>query len=446
MICKIKSAIEKFSMIKKGDSVIVALSGGADSMALAFFLNSVKNEYEITLKAAHVNHGIRGAAADADEAFVKDFCDKNDIELYVLHADIPGIAKETGETHEECGRRIRYEFFESIDDKSLIATAHNLNDNAETLLFRIARGTGLKGMCAIPPVRGRIIRPLIGCSREEIETYCSENNISYVTDETNLSDDYTRNFIRHEILPCFEQMNPSFLLAADRLIQTAREDEEFFKEQTDKLLRKSKSGDGYLADELKCAPLCILKRAAAAVIEAETGIKPENRHINNVVDIIKNGGSVQIGGGYSFRIRKGVFENFTPNYENEDYSFILTEGSTDFSSYSVNASIIYKKDLTDTQKIHKQMLDIFLDCDKIIGKLVIRNKRSGDVFSPSGFSGHKKLKKMFQEKGIPPEKRNSYPVVCDDKGIVAVPGLGVAKRVYVDSDSQKIWKVSFRGL
>lgn len=446
MICKIKSAIEKFSMIKKGDSVIVALSGGADSMALAFFLNSVKNEYGITLKAAHVNHGIRGASADADEAFVKDFCDKNGIELHVLHADVPQIARETGETHEECGRRIRYEFFESIDDKSLIATAHNLNDNAETLLFRIARGTGINGLCSIPPVRGRIIRPLIECSREEIEAYCAVNNISYVTDETNLSDEYTRNFIRHEILPLFEKINPSFLNSADRLISCAREDEAFLKSEAAKLLEKSETDNKYSADILKTADDSILKRTVSVIIENETGIKPDSKHINDIVDIIKDGGNTQICGGYSFRIRKGMLEKFLARSENEDYCFNLEEGDIGFLSYFISAGIIYKKDLTDTQKIHKQMLDIFLDCDKIIGKLIIRNKRSGDIFSPSGFKGHKKLKKMFQEKGIPPEKRDSYPVLCDDGGIVAVPGFGVSKRVYVDSNSQRIWKVSFRGL
>lgn len=446
MICKIRSAIEKFSMIKKGDSVIVALSGGADSMALAFFLNSVKDEYGITLSAAHVNHGIRGESADADEAFVKKFCEKNTIKLHVLHADVPGIALKTGESHEECGRRIRYEFFESIDKDSLIATAHNLNDNAETLLFRLARGTGIKGLCAIPPVRGRIIRPLIECSRNEIEEYCKKNNISYVTDETNLSDDYTRNFIRHEILPLFEKINPSFLSSADRLIQAVREDEAFLSEQAALLFEKCKNNDKYSVMVLKNAPDCVLKRTVAAIIEKETGIKPESRHINDIVDIIKNGGCKQICAAANFRVRKGMLEKFTPDNKNEDYSLYLTVGCTEFSSYFVNANIIYKKDLTDTQKIHKQMLDIFMDCDKIIGKLIIRNKRSGDTFSPSGFKGHKKLKKMFQEKGVPPEKRDSYPVLCDDLGIVAVPGFGVCKRVYVDSRSQRIWKVSFRGL
>ena len=319
MICKIKSAIEKFSMIKKGDSVIVALSGGADSMALAFFLNSVKDEYGITLSAAHVNHGIRGAVADADEAFVKKFCENNGIALHILHVDVPKIASETGETHEECGRRIRYEFFESIDEASLIATAHNLNDNAETLLFRIARGTGLKGICSIPPVRGRIIRPLIECSREEIERYCNDNKISYVTDETNLSDEYTRNYIRHEILPLFEKINPSFLASADRLIDTVREDEAFLSEQADLLLKKCENRDKYSVTDLKNAPECILKRTVASVIEKETGIKPERCHIDEIVGIIKNGGCVQICGGVNFRVRKGMLEKFASYGENLDY-------------------------------------------------------------------------------------------------------------------------------
>lgn len=445
MICKIKSVIEKSSMLKKGDKVIVALSGGADSMALAFFLNSVKNEYGFSLSAAHVNHGIRGESADRDENFVKGFCEKNGIEFHVMHADVPKIASETGETEEECGRRIRYEFFSSIDETAKIATAHNLNDNAETLIFRMARGTGLKGLCAIPPVRGKIIRPLIKCSRAEIEKYCEENKIAYVTDETNLSDEYTRNYIRHEIIPLFEKLNPAFLLSADRLISSLRCDEELLSSQAAELVSESRNEAGYCAEALKNAPESLLMRAVSYVIEEETGLKPEQRHIGAVAEIIKNGGSAEICGGNRFRVRKGVLEKFSSNAENNDYSLVLSEGINSFSSYTAKVSVIYKNDLSDTQKIHKRRLDIFIDCDKIIGKLIIRNKRDGDTFSPKGFKGTKKLKKLFQEKGVPPEKRGTYPVLCDDTGIIAVPGFGVSERVSVDSRSLKIYRVAFGG-
>lgn len=446
MICKIKSVIEECSMLKKGDKVIVALSGGADSMALAFFLNSVKNEYGFSLSAAHVNHGIRGENAYRDENFVKEFCEKNNIEFHVLHADVPKTACETGETEEECGRRIRYEFFSSIDENAKIATAHNLNDNAETLLFRMARGTGLKGLCAIPPVRGNIIRPLIKCSRAEIEKYCEENKIAYVTDETNLSDDYTRNYIRHELIPLFEKLNPAFLLSADRLISSLRCDEELLSSQTAKLVSESKAKAGYSAEVLKNAPEALFMRAVSDIIEEETGLSPERKHIEAVAETVRRGGSAEICGGNRFRVRKGILEKFTPNTESSDYSLALSEGINNFSSYTAKVSIIYKNDLSDTQKIHKQRLDIFIDCDKIFGKLIIRNKRNGDAFSPKGFKGTKKLKKLFQEKGIPPEKRGGYPVLCDDKGIIAVPGFGVSERVSVSGSSQKIYKVAFGGL
>lgn len=197
MLDKALSAVEKYNMLSPGAAVIAAVSGGADSMAMLLFLMKISERYSLSLTVAHVNHGLRGEEARRDEEYVRSFCEKNSLRFEVLHADVAALAKQSGETCEECGRRVRYEFFESIDKNAKIATAHTASDNAETMLFNLARGSSLKGLCGIPPVRGNIIRPLIFCTREDIEVFCRENSLDFVTDSTNLTLDYSRNKIRH---------------------------------------------------------------------------------------------------------------------------------------------------------------------------------------------------------------------------------------------------------
>ena len=210
MICKVKNTIEKHRMLENITSVAVGVSGGADSMCLLHILSKLKEEYSIILKAVHINHGIRGDEAMRDENAVRAYCEKAGIELLVFHKDIPYLAKKMGLGEEECGRQVRYECFSEAHCDA-VATAHSLSDSIETLIFNLSRGTGTKGLCGIPPVRdGNIIRPLIDCTREEIENYCKENGVPYVTDSTNLTDDYKRNYIRHKIVPALSEVNEGY--------------------------------------------------------------------------------------------------------------------------------------------------------------------------------------------------------------------------------------------
>ncbi|MBO5856977.1 MAG: tRNA lysidine(34) synthetase TilS, partial [Clostridia bacterium] len=178
---KAKKAIEKHKMLNKGDTVVVGLSGGADSVCLLHFLNSIKTEYNLTIISAHINHGIRGEEAEKDALFSKTFSENLNVDFRLLKVDCVNEAKKNGETVEEAGRRIRYEFFNSLIGKenSVIATAHNSNDNMETIIFNITRGSSLNGAKGIPPKREIIIRPLIFCTREEIEGYCKENSLEF---------------------------------------------------------------------------------------------------------------------------------------------------------------------------------------------------------------------------------------------------------------------------
>ena len=218
---KIKETIRKYNMLSKGDTVVVGLSGGADSCALIHFLSSVKDDFSLTLIACHVNHMIRGDEADRDEEFSRNLAIELGAEFRLLKINVPQEAEKRHESIEKTARDIRYDFFEKTAEQynAKIATAHTASDNVETVLFNLARGSGIKGLCGIPPVRGRIIRPLITVERDEIEKYCRKNELNYVTDSTNLTDEYSRNKLRHKVVPVLKEINPAIEKTITRMTE-----------------------------------------------------------------------------------------------------------------------------------------------------------------------------------------------------------------------------------
>ena len=302
MICKVKETVKNYGMFNENKKVTVGVSGGADSCALLFSLCQLREEYSLEITAAHVNHGIRGDEALRDELFVKDFCKRLGVKVEFAHFNVPEKAKEMKLGVEECGRILRYDFFESINPNALIATAHNLDDCCETLLLNITRGTSTKGLASIPPVRGNVIRPIINCSRAEIEAFCKENRIDFVTDSTNSDDAYTRNNIRLNIIPKLKEINPSFINAASRLMEDARLDNDYFNSFVEDVITKSHCNGGYNCKEISANHPAVIKRVVARIIEAETGAAPESKHIDTVCNIL-SGGKTQILGATQVTVK-----------------------------------------------------------------------------------------------------------------------------------------------
>ena len=205
---KVLSTIKANEMIKQGDRVIVGLSGGADSVALLCVLLELKDELGITLSAVHINHCLRGAESDSDELFCQKLCAEKEIDFTAHRIDVKSYCEQNKIGTEEGARALRYSIFEAADPTAKIATAHTLSDNVETVIMNLARGSALDGLCGIPPVRGRIIRPIIDCSRSDVEAFLAKLGQSYVTDSTNLTDDYSRNRVRHNVIPILKQLNP----------------------------------------------------------------------------------------------------------------------------------------------------------------------------------------------------------------------------------------------
>ncbi len=283
---KVVAVIERCQMLEPGGRVLVAFSGGADSMALLHVLYELKEQLGIEVSAAHFNHGIRGEEAQRDERFCREFCQKLGVEFFVGRADIPALAKAKKLGLEECARQERYSFLNSVLPGAKIATAHSLSDCEETFLFNLARGSALKGLCSIPPVRENIIRPLISCSRAEIEAYCKENNLPFVTDSTNLSDEYTRNFLRHKIVPELKKINPCFDSAFSRCVESVREDEDLLSQLASSVLEHAKAEGGYLVSVLREAHPSLQKRAVAEIIADFCGERGEAAHIEAVCSVL----------------------------------------------------------------------------------------------------------------------------------------------------------------
>lgn len=430
MINKVKSVIDKYGMLPEGATVVVGVSGGSDSMALLNILYSLKDEYKIRLIAAHVNHGLRGETADRDEKFVSDFCLVNGIEFHSLKADVAAKAKESGMGFEECGRQVRYEFFNSLGNNTVIATAHNLSDRAETFIFNFARGSSLRGLCSIPAVRGNIIRPLIECTKDEINAFCKENSIDYVTDETNDDVAYSRNRIRHKVVTQLKEINLSFEKSVCRCMNALNEDEAFLSSLACELIEKAESDCGYLSGILLNSAAPVLKRALVMIVEKNTGVTPEYRSLETLIDILGTDGKLQINGGVTVRVRKGILD-----FPNEPCGLGRIE---------IKTEIVNIKEINNLQNISKQHLEYYLDYDKIHGKVFVRAREAGDKITLVSRNCTKSLKKLFNELSVPPEKRESVAVVADDNGLIALEGVGVDRRAAVTAETKNVMVIQIK--
>ena len=429
MLKKVTEAINRFNLLQNVKHVTVALSGGADSMALLDALLKLKDQFNIEkISAAHFNHEIRGDEAVRDQTFVLEQCKLRNVECFMGSADVPEFARQNRLSLELAARQLRYDFFESLDTDT-VATAHTASDNIETVLFNLTRGTSLSGLCGIPYKRDRYIRPLLLCTREDIENYCAQNGIDFVTDSTNLCDDYTRNKIRHNVVPVLKTFNESVENTVSRMTALIREDEDFIN----RVVRKEYNalcGDGVLsADELKGLHPAIAKRVIAKHCSA-CGVKVDNFHINRIYDICVGGGKISLSG------------DMTAAYENGLLKIASAKRMAPSITYSVDISEENNDLFKNNKKVHNLFLKNILDCDKIMGKLVLRQRESGDTVRLKNKNCTKTLKKLFCEYKIPLAERSVWPVLADDLGVVWIHKIGVAERVAADENSQKIYKIN----
>lgn len=444
MKTKALNSVKNYAMDFGGRHIIAALSGGSDSMALVHFLNSIKDSLGFSLTAAHVNHGIRGDEAIRDEKFVVDYCNKNNIPVKVLRVSIPEIIKQTKESSEEAGRRVRYEFFRSIDENALIATAHNADDCIETFFLNLTRGTGLRGLTGIPPVRDNIIRPLIDCTKAEIIDYCNQNRIAYVTDSTNLTDDYNRNKIRNNIIPVLKEINPSFTDCFLRCTASLKTDESFLRSETQKYLDSCFiPNGGYSIDAIMSAPENLRGRIVFSAVEQLCGTVPESKHINKIMRFMQSGGSENINGGKTV-VSDGARLYLKESEKRTEYEPIVLntlKKSVHFADKVIDLSLENERKI---KKINKSVFNYLIDYDKIIYPITIRSKIDGDKFRPYGRKVTKSLKKLFCEYKYDFAQKNRAVIIADKNGIICADGLGFDERFAVTEKTERILKITIR--
>lgn len=444
MTNKVIRTIKEHSMISKGDTVGVGFSGGADSVTLLHILTTNKEKLGISeIKGIHIHHGIRGEEADRDLNFSKNFCEKLGIDFVYYYVDIPAEAKKTGESIEECARRIRYDLF-SQSGCTKIATAHNLNDNMETVIFNMTRGASVSGLCGIPYVRNAFIRPLLECTRNEIEEYIKEYALDYVTDSTNLCDDYTRNKIRHNVIPQLFEINPSFDNAFSNCVESVKLANDYIMQNATEIFESARNPE---EDNYDCQQInnChkVIKNQIISLILKEQGVPNiTKKYIDALSYIIENGGKASLGGNITANsdrklLRFGELE-FIEHFE------IEIQKSEDSIKTPVGTVVLENLFKEDLQNFNRFDMETLIDCDKICGSLTIRNRIEGDAYQPAK-RVNKKLKKLFNEAKNTAGERDKMLIFSDDCGIIWTEYFGVADRCRIEKNTKKALKINVVG-
>jgi len=407
--------------------VIVGLSGGADSVMLALILLEYKRREGLgsRLLFAHLNHGIRGEEALRDELFARRFSESVGVEFVSTCFNVPSVARETGKSVEEAARDVRYSWFRDIiigrGDVSSIALGHNATDNLETVIFNIMRGSGSRGVAGIPPVRDNIFRPLIYVSKRDIEEALVSSGVEFVTDSTNFSTLYMRNYIRHEIIPHLSKLTASPEVSVTRLTQNIRVDNDYIDSVAEDFLRSSSGNPS--AESLAALHEAVFSRVVSSMAKSVSGVFPERVHIKKIRELLSGGNfRYSLPGGCEFVGSYGVCR-IMPRIERKEGMYIcLSEGKNELPEYSATVELLSENTKT-SYNVYKFSIQANLSSAIIKGGLYIRSRREGDGYFYGGMTH--KLKKMFIDRKIPSEYRSRVPVLCDDSGILWVAGFGV---------------------
>ena len=435
--------IKKNNLIKAGEIIGVACSGGRDSICLLHFLNSVKAELDCEVVAVNVDHGIRATSA-LDTEFVMQFCKDNHIRAYKFKGEALKVQKEEGLTLEQAARKVRYGIFETVVKKGLvdkIALAHHLNDQAETVLLNILRGAGLAGARGMEPIRdGIYIRPMLTTPREEIMSYLDENNLEYVEDETNKDNTYSRNYIRNVVMPTLRKQFKSVDRNIVNFASICAKDDDYINSQIN-------LGTLVETKDMTKIPLAyfyqdeaIVNRILMKVFARFAKQDIERKHINMVREfaVEANNGNV-INLPFKIKAMKEydylVIGTFKKKEMFGEYPF--RSGKLKIENYGVIRSTI--SNVRTEPKIHQHIID----ANKLPEDAVWRFRQEGDTFSPLGLGGTKKLKDYFIDKKIPQRMRDEIPVLVVGNKVLAVADIEIADEIKVTDETVKFYKINY---
>ncbi len=409
--------------------VLLGLSGGADSILLLCFLYEYRrqNNKSFNITAVHVNHGIRGDEAKRDEKFSLEFAEALGIEALSYYVDVPTLSKQLTMGIEEAARNARYSIFDDIisgrNDISSVAVAHNATDNIETVLMNMLRGSGLSGASGIKPVRDNIIRPLIKIAKRDIVSLLEENEIPYVTDSTNASVDYSRNYIRNEILPLFERLSVNPEASFTKLTDNLRQDLDYLNSCA-KYFISENGTDKIQSSKLKALHPSVFARVISTLSLKFNGEYLEEKHIDAIYNLLESDNfKFSIPGKHDFVCQRGICTFLRKSSENEldGEIFLLTKGENKI--HGTNLTVYVGEVDESSLNVYNFSIQANVSSDIIDDGLLLRFKADGDSYKYHGMT--RKLKKVFNDRNIPPSERDLIPVVCDSKGILVVPGMSV---------------------
>ncbi len=432
LFCRVEETVAHHAMLEGASAVVLALSGGKDSVCLFHLLRELLPSRGVRFFAAHVNHGLRGGEAERDEQFCRELCRAYGVEYAVFFCDVPSYARERSLCAEDAARELRYSaLLQFAKEKgALLVTAHTANDQAETVFMRLSRGSGLAGASGIEPVRADgVIRPLLDVTSEEVLAFLANGRFSFVTDSSNSDTRFLRNFYRSEIIPRLEEKNPALVSSLCRFARISREEHAAFLN----LAREKLQSLGLfpVTVRVKKAPILALfeKREnrpilhllfSEMLLSAGGGILCEDAFFRLLDSLRKEGrvgASVEVGGGYCFLIEcdsvavlceRGTFVT----------ECALSLGETVFGTETFRLETCERA--AEVPKIHKMHTSVYLSCDKIVGSVRVRNRQTGDTYTVQG--KRRFVKDIFSMRAVPQGMRRTYPLVCDDAGILWIPG------------------------
>ena len=449
MVEKVFKFIKENRIFDSGDSVILGVSGGADSICMLTVLCKLKHRLNLKLYVVHVNHGIRGGDALEDENFVKEFCEKENLSFFPYHINVPEIVKKTGMSEEEAGRRERYRIFYELANElkaDKIAVAHNLNDNSETILFNMFRGTGIKGMTGIPVQRDKIVRPLLCVTRAEIEAYLDSLNISYCMDITNKSTEYTRNKIRLELLPYIkENINKKAEYNIVNAAEKLSEINDYMEQQVDAEYKKYVKGNLILNEGEFLHP-AVKNQVIRRVIENQAGCLKDimDVHVRDVATLFKGQVSKKINLPYNLIAVKEYDGVIIKKAENKQQYFkekVLIDKGRIFKDDTVE--IVSENNGFNRENIKELVYTKWLDYDKI-DKLILRTRAKGDYIVIDDNGRKKKLKEYFINEKIKKEDRDTMPLLADGNHIVWIPGYRISAYYKVTPETKNIIRINYK--
>ena len=451
---KVVNTISKHALIEPGDSILVALSAGADSVTLLTLLSDLRSKLKISVAAVYINHQIRKQAAKKEETFCQKLCDRLNIELHLISEDIPALANKNKKGIEETARDFRYGVFEMLSNEfgySKVALGHHKDDRAETTLFRIIRGTGKSGLVGIKPQRGIYIRPLFDLTKDEILKYTKTAKISFCTDNSNKNTAYSRNYIRNKLLPDIRKnLNPAVDTALLTLSETTAEEDAFLQKIAERELKKvivTTVGNKIILETEKFKKLALwlrrrILRYCLTTLSRESQ-SPDKQTVDRLDHMILSGTkAVSMPDKLEAKRIKSQIILFYRQKINFSQKLIPNEGCRLEKLNYIVSTCVKNRDKV-TLKKQKRSLKAQFDLDKIVEPLIIRSVRPGDRFNPLGLKGSKKVSDLLTDSKIDTVLKDEVPVLVDKNSVFWVVGFEIDNRVKIDSNTKKVLEIEF---